>query len=202
MLEPRPEIPGRGDPWRSSTRGPQAALQKVDPVWAKIRGEAEDVVRREPEIGTFIYSSILHHDTLEAAVVHRVTERLDHADVSAELIRQAYADALEDQPQLGEVFRADIVAMFDRDPATDRFIEPVLYYKGFHAIQTHRLAHWLWNKGRKDFAYYLQSRSSACSSATSIRRPRSAAASSSITPPAWWSARPRRSATTSRCCTT
>ena len=151
---------GRGDPWRSSNPSPQAALQKVDPVWAKIRTEAEDIVRREPEIGTFIYSSILHHDTLEAAVVHRVSERLDHADVSAELIRQAYADALEDQPQLGEVFRADIVAVFDRDPATDRFIEPVLYYKGFHAIQTHRLAHWLWNKGRKDFAYYLQSRSS------------------------------------------
>jgi serine O-acetyltransferase len=62
---------------------------------------------------------------------------------------------------MGEAFRADIVAVFDRDPATDRFIEPVLYYKGFHAIQTHRLAHWLWNKGRKDFAYYLQSRSSA-----------------------------------------
>ena len=79
----------------------------------------------------------------------------------AELIRQAYADALEDEPQLGDAFRADIVAVFDRDPATDRFIEPVLYYKGFHAIQTHRLAHWLWSKGRKDFAYYLQSRSSA-----------------------------------------
>ena len=94
-------------------------------------------------------------------MVHRVAERLDHADVSAELIRQAYADALEDQPQLGDAFRADIVAVFDRDPATDRFIEPVLYYKGFHAIQTHRLAHWLWSKGRKDFAYYLQSRSSA-----------------------------------------
>ena len=70
---------------------------------------------------------------------------------------QAYADALEDQPQLGEVFRADIVAVFDRDPATDRFIEPVLYYKGFHAIQTHRLAHWLLSQGRKDIASYLQS---------------------------------------------
>src|SRR5215212_9123775 len=139
----------------------QVAIRKVDPVWAKIRTEAEDIVRREPEIGTFIYSSILHHDSLEAAVVHRVSERLDHADVSAELIRQAYADALEDQPQLGEVFRADIVAVFDRDPATDRFIEPVLYYKGFHAIQAHRLAHWLWNKGRRDFAYYLQSRNSS-----------------------------------------
>jgi serine O-acetyltransferase len=81
--------------------------------------------------------------------------------VSAELIRQAYADALEDAPEIGSAFRADIVATVDRDPATHRFIDPVLYYKGFHAIQTHRLAHWLWDKGRKDFAFYLQSRSSA-----------------------------------------
>jgi len=137
------------------------ALDKVDPVWARIRGEAEEVVRREAELATFIYSTVLHHDTLEAAVVHRITERLDHPDVSAELMRQAYNDALESDPLIGEAFRADIVATFDRDPATNRFLEPVLYFKGFHAIQTHRLAHWLWGKGRKDFAYYLQSRSSA-----------------------------------------
>lgn len=140
---------------------PAEAIQKLDPVWAKIRAEAEEIVRREPEIGTFIYSSILHHDTLEAAVIHRVAARLDHPDVAAELIRAAYTDALEDQPKFGEIFRADMVATYDRDPATDRFLEPLLYYKGFHAIQTHRLAHWLWIKGRKDFAYYLQSRASA-----------------------------------------
>ncbi len=136
------------------------ALDKVDPVWARIREEAEDIVRREPEIATFIYSSVLHHDSLESAVVHRVAEQLGNSDVSAELIRQAYQDALEDSPVLGEIFRADIVATFDRDPATDRFIQPVLYFKGFHAIQTHRLAHWLWGKGRRDFAHYLQGRSS------------------------------------------
>jgi serine O-acetyltransferase len=138
-----------------------SALDKVDPVWARIRSEAEEVVRREPELATFIYSTILHHDTLEAAVVHRVTQRLDHPEVSAELIRQAYEDALESEPELGSAFRADIVATVDRDPAANRFLEPVLYFKGFHAIQTHRLAHWLWGKGSKDFAYYLQSRSSA-----------------------------------------
>jgi len=138
-----------------------SALDKVDPVWARIRQEAEEVVRREPELATFIYSTILHHDTLEAAVIHRITERLDHPDVSAELIRQAYADALESEPSIGNLFRADIVATVDRDPAAHRLIEPLLYFKGFHAIQTHRLAHWLWGKGRKDFAYYLQSRSSA-----------------------------------------
>ena len=137
------------------------ALEKVDPVWARIRGEAEEVARQEPELATFIYSTILHHDTLEAAVVHRLSQRLDHPDVSAELIRQAYDGALESEPAIGVMFRADIVATYDRDPATHRFLEPVLYFKGFHAIQTHRLANWLWRHGRKDFAFYLQSRSSA-----------------------------------------
>ncbi|HEY5217536.1 MAG TPA: serine O-acetyltransferase [Pseudolabrys sp.] len=140
---------------------PAKALDKVDPVWARLRHEAEEVTRREPELATFIFENILHHDTLEAAVIHRVSERLGNADVSGDLIRQAYGDALDDQPALGEVFRADIVATLDRDPATNRCLEPVLYYKGFHAIQTHRLAHWLLGKGRKDFSLYLQSRSSA-----------------------------------------
>jgi serine O-acetyltransferase len=139
---------------------PAATIDKVDPVWTRIRGEAEEVTRREPELTTFMYENILHHDRLEDAIVHRVAQRLDHTDVSADLIRQAYHDALEDEPQLGEIFRADIVATVDRDPATLRFCEPVLYYKGFHAIQTHRLAHWLLGKGRKDFALYLQSRAS------------------------------------------
>src|SRR5712691_9123458 len=137
------------------------ALDKVDPVWARIRREAEAVVRQEPELSSFIFSSVLHHDALEQVVVHRIAERLDHPDVSGELIRQAYADALDHSPALGEAFRADIVATYDRDPATNRFMEPVLYFKGFHAIETHRLAHWLWDKGRKDFAYYLQSRASS-----------------------------------------
>ena len=137
------------------------ALDKVDPVWSRIRSEAEEVARREPELASFIYASILSHDLLEAAVVRRVTERLDHADVPGELIRQAYTDALKDDLSLGAAFRADIVATIDRDPAADRYLEPVLYFKGFHAIQTHRLAHWLLHKGRKDFAMYLQSRSSA-----------------------------------------
>ena len=137
------------------------ALDTVDPVWARIRREAEESARREPELTTFIYSTILHHDTLETAVVYRLAERLDHPALSGELIRQAYADALKDTPSLGDAFRADLVATVDRDPATHRVLEPVLYYKGFHAIQTHRLSHWLWSKGRRDFALYLQSRASA-----------------------------------------
>jgi serine O-acetyltransferase len=138
-----------------------AVLDKVDPIWARMRREAEDVVRREPELATFIYSTILHQDSLEAAIIHRLSERLAHSDMSGELIRQTYAEALKDQPEIRDAFRADIAAVIDRDPAAHRVLEPVLYFKGFHAIQTHRLAHWLWGKGRKDFAYYLQSRASS-----------------------------------------
>ncbi|HEY7999057.1 MAG TPA: serine O-acetyltransferase [Pseudolabrys sp.] len=140
---------------------PAKGLDKVDPVWARIRSEAEEIARREPEFATFIYENVLHHDTLEAAVIHRVSERLGNSDISGDLIRQAYSEAVNDEPVIGEIFRADIVATVDRDPATSRFIEPVLYYKGFHAIQAHRLAHWLLGKSRKDFALYLQSRASA-----------------------------------------
>jgi serine O-acetyltransferase len=136
-------------------------LTSLDPIWDRIRHEAEEIVRREPELATFIYSTVLHHDRLEDSVVHRLTDRLDHSALSGDLIRQTYDDALRDEPDLGNAFRADLVAVYDRDPATSRFIDPLLYFKGFHALQTHRLAHWLHRKNRKDFAAYLQSRSSA-----------------------------------------
>src|ERR1700760_2870629 len=136
-------------------------LATLDPIWDRVRQEAEDIVRREPELASFIYATVLHHERLEEAVVHRIAERLDHSALSGDLIRQTFEEALRDDPDLGNAFRADLVAVYDRDPATSRFIDPLLYFKGFHAIQTHRLAHWLHQKGRKDFAFYLQSRSSA-----------------------------------------
>ncbi|MBC7586449.1 MAG: serine O-acetyltransferase [Tardiphaga sp.] len=136
-------------------------LATLDPIWDRIRAEAEDIVQREPELASCLYSTVLNHTRLEDSVVHRVAERLDHSALSGDLIRQTFDEALRDEPDIGNAFRADLVAVFDRDPATTRFIDPLLYFKGFHAIQCHRLAHWLLNKGRKDFAWYLQSRASA-----------------------------------------
>jgi serine O-acetyltransferase len=138
-----------------------AGIRSLDPVWARVRDEAEEITRSAPELATFIFTTVLNHDKLEQAVADRVASRLDHADVSGELIRQAFDEALQAQPSIGDAIRADIVAVAERDPATTRYIEPVLYYKGFHALQTHRLAHFLWNRGRKDFALYLQSRASS-----------------------------------------
>lgn len=132
----------------------------IDPVFTRLRQEAEEVARREPELAGFLFSTILNHESLESAVIHRVAARLDHQDVPAELIRQRYFDLVARDPAIGEGMRADIMAVADRDPACTRLIEPLLYFKGFHALQTHRLAAGLWKAGRRDFALYLQSRSS------------------------------------------
>jgi serine O-acetyltransferase len=136
-------------------------LQPVDPIWSSVRAEAAEAVEHDPLLAAFLYSTILNHETLEDAVIHRIAERLDHADVSADLIRQMFRTMRREVPEWSAVVRVDIQAYYDRDPACDRFLMPLLYFKGFHALQTHRLAHWLWKDGRTDFALYLQSRSSA-----------------------------------------
>src|SRR5690606_33990109 len=100
------------------------------------------------------------HDSFEDALAHRLASRLHHEEVSADLIRQAFRDVLADHPEIGEAARVDLAATLERDPACHRAIEPLLYFKGYQAVQTHRFAHALFLKGRRDFALYLQSRSS------------------------------------------
>ena len=133
---------------------------QADPIFSRLQMEAEEAVGREPEMAGFIRPAILNMHSLEEIVADRVAARLDHAAVPGALIRAHYMEAVSEDKSLGEAFRADILAVADRDPACMRLIEPVLYFKGFHALQTHRLAHFMWNRGRKDFALYLQARSS------------------------------------------
>ncbi len=140
-----------------------ARLHSVPPrdaIFARVREDAEEIVRRDPELTGWIFETVLNHETLESAIIQRLSARLGHEEVSAELIRQTYFDVIARDPQIGAAFRADLLAVMDRDPACQRLIEPLLYFKGFQAIQTHRLAHALWQGGRSDFALYLQSRSS------------------------------------------
>jgi len=132
-----------------------------DPVYTQICVEAEAALRREPELGGFLAASVLNHATLEQAVGHRLATRLAHSDLPGDIISQAFLDLAERDAAIGVAIRADLLAVADRDPACQRLIEPLLYFKGFHALQAHRLAHALWQDGRKDFALYLQSRSSS-----------------------------------------
>ena len=138
-----------------------AEVRKLDPVWNQIRREAEEIIDSDRSLGGFIYSAVLNHQRFGNAIGHRLAMLLANADINAELIIQAYAAALEADDCIGEAARADILAVYERDPACERYIEPFLYFKGFLALQAHRLAHSLWRMGRKDFALFLQSRSSS-----------------------------------------
>src|SRR6202142_2515475 len=132
-----------------------------DPLFARIRVEAEDAARNDPVLAAFLTRAVLNHETLESAVIDRVADRLHHPDAPSALIRQVYEDIAARDPAIGAAFRADIIAVADRDPACLRMMEPLLYFKGFHALQTHRLAHAMLGAGRRDFAMLLQSRASA-----------------------------------------
>jgi serine O-acetyltransferase len=136
------------------------SLSGADPMFARLVNEAEEVLRREPIMGGFMHSSVLAHDSLESVIVHRLAQRLNHPEAPYSLIVQSYFEYLSRDPSIGEAFRADLSAVLDRDPACTRVIEPALYFKGFHALQTYRLAHAAWKGGRSDFALCLQSLSS------------------------------------------
>jgi serine O-acetyltransferase len=139
---------------------PDQAGELSDGLWGRLRSEAEEAYDRSPKLAPLFFESILNQPSFEAAVFHRVAARLKNDVISLPLIVQGFSRAFAEDPTIGAALRADIVAVFDRDPACERLIEPFLYFKGFHALQAHRLNHWLWHTGERDFALYLQSRSS------------------------------------------
>ncbi len=136
----------------------QSLIAALDPVWERIRIEAQEAVTDEPLLGGVFHSSVLHHKTLEQALAFRLAQKLASAEMSEQILREIMDEAHTDDPGLGEAARADIVATFERDPACNRFLKPLLYFKGFQAVQAHRIAHWLCRRGRADFASFIQMR--------------------------------------------
>ena len=130
----------------------------VDPVWQRVREEAFEAVRSEPLLGGLIHSSLLHHNSLERALAYRFSLKLASGEMSEQILREIGDEAHQDDAGLGQAARADIMAVYDRDPACHRFLQPLLYFKGFQAIQAYRVGHWLWMQGRKDLAYFVQMR--------------------------------------------
>jgi serine O-acetyltransferase len=135
-----------------------AGLATVDPVWSRIRGEAEAAIRAEPLLGGMMQLSVLHHPTLERALSYRISVKLASGEMSEQILRKIADEAIAADPDIGQAARADLVATFDRDPACSRFLQPLLYFKGFQALQAYRVAHWLWQQGRYDMAQFLQAR--------------------------------------------
>jgi serine O-acetyltransferase len=79
-------------------------------------------------------------------------------EMSEQILREIADEAYATDPDLGQAARADLVAVYDRDPACHRFLQPILYFKGYQAVQAYRVGHWLWQAGRIDLAYFVQMR--------------------------------------------
>ena len=130
----------------------------LDPVWTRVREEAFDAVRAEPLMGGLIHSSLLHHPSLERALAYRFSLKLASGEMSEQILREIADEAYAADPDLGQAARADLTAVFDRDPACQRFMQPILFFKGYQAVQAYRIGHWLWQNGRRDLAYFVQMR--------------------------------------------
>lgn len=136
----------------------KSKLSEVDPVWDRIRHDGEAVISSEPLLGGLMHSCVLHHSTMEQALAFRVAMKLASGEMSEQLLREIADEAYRSDPQLGAAARADLVAVFERDPACHSFLQPLMYFKGYQAVQAYRIGHWLWGQGRRDMAYFFQMR--------------------------------------------
>src|SRR6201995_4587288 len=135
---------------------PRPSLTTVDPIWTALRQQAEAMAEREPSLASFIHATILQHEKLEQALGYHLARKLGGEDLGPLAIRERCDDALPDE--MGQAVRADLSAVFERDPACHSYVEAFLFYKGFLALQSYRIAHWLWTQRRHPMALLFQSR--------------------------------------------
>lgn len=135
-------------------------LAEVDPIWSRIRLEAEEIVRDEPLMAALVHSGILYHKTLESVLSFRLAQKLSSEEMPELILREIWDHAYAEDGSLIDAARADITAVFERDPACHRLIQPLLFFKGYQALQAYRIAHYLWTHERHDLAYFVQMRTS------------------------------------------
>ena len=135
--------------------------KKPDAVWDRIRQETEQKAATEPLLASFLHATILNHSKLEQALSFHLARQLDSATVSALLLREVILDAFKHDPCIPKAVRADLLAVEERDSACNELSMPFLYFKGYHALQTHRVGHWLWKQGRESLALFFQNRVSS-----------------------------------------
>lgn len=130
----------------------------TDPVWERILKETAQHASEEPILASFLHATILNHARLEMALSFHLTSQLDSPTASSLLLRDVIQQAFDNDTSIRKAVRADLQAVLDRDSACHELYIPFLYFKGFHALQTHRVAHWLWQQGREPLALFFQNR--------------------------------------------
>jgi len=132
----------------------------ADPVWQRIRDEARRDADAEPLLASYLHATILNHQKLESALAFHLANKLASPTLQPILLMELMVAAMTDDgsADIRAAIRADILAVLERDPACRRASAPLLYFKGYQALQSHRVAHWLWQQGREALALTIQSR--------------------------------------------
>jgi len=136
------------------------APEAAPPVWAALRNEAARAASTEPGLASLMNAVVLRHDRLADALSYQLARKIGDQELRAMSAREICAEAYAADPSLVSAAQADLVAVFERDPACRGYLQPFLFFKGFLAIQVHRIAHFLWSQDRHTLAFYLQSRAS------------------------------------------
>jgi len=142
----------------SATISTTLNTEPVDALWESIRTQTRQQAEQEPVLASFLYATILNHDTLEAALSFHLANKLDSPALPAMLVREVIDQAMAADTAISQAVRADLLAVNERDSACCSLVTPFLFFKGFHALQSYRVAHWLWQHGRNSLALFLQNR--------------------------------------------
>lgn len=127
-------------------------------LWQTVVAEVREQVEAEPLLASFLYSTILNHRDLAAAIGFHLANKLASDVTPALMLREIFDDTFARQPEIIDAARSDIIATYERDSACLDFSTPLLYFKGFHSLTAHRVAHWLWQDGHRNLALVLQNR--------------------------------------------
>lgn len=127
-------------------------------IWADLRASAEALVKEEPDLASYYHANVLNHESLEEALAYVLASRLGNQVMPPLMLSQVLQKILLKDAEIAEAVRADLVAWRTRDPACSSYLDPFLHFKGFHALQSHRMAHALWISNRQWLARLIQSR--------------------------------------------
>ena len=129
-------------------------------VWQAIRQEAEAMVANEPALKDFLEKRILGQARIVEAVTVILAEKLTQTDVPTNVLVQEIGSAFNADEGVAQVICEDIAAVYERDPACQTYLDPILFFKGFLALQAYRAAHQLIKQGRRGMAHLIQNRAS------------------------------------------
>ncbi len=130
------------------------------PVWQRLRFDAQHASQQEAALASYLNATVLNHETFASALSYQLAQKAGGPDMNALAIREICEEAYATDPSIVAAAERDLQAVLDRDPATRSTLQPFLFFKGFLALQTHRVGHWLWGQGRETLAFFLQSRKS------------------------------------------